>query len=112
MIQNLYGLGDYNFNQVRQFVEEVKDGGEDPTLILYRRPDASEDLEFIGKIPPEEAPFLIPDAFAEPKGGELVRRLSLSQLEAIGAEGDELLKAAIRVNVERLLITRKDDPHI
>ena len=112
MIQNLYGLGDYSFSQVRELANGVKLAGEDAAPVLCRRPDAADDISFIATIPPQEAAFIVPDAFAEPKGTELARQLSIAQLEAVGEHGDEFLKTAIRINIEKLLTEKAGDQHV
>lgn len=98
MIQELYGLGDYNTEQIKEFVKIVEAENMDPKEIYYRRPDAAPDPEtFISQIPLDEVASVVPDAFAGAKGPALASRLTLPQLEQIGIDGDEYLKEAVKV---------------
>lgn len=113
MMQNLYGLGDFNTNQVREMAAEVEREGFDPTPIYYRRPDATtEPKAFVKAMPLPEVPYIIPDAFAGALGADLVQALSLPQLQEIGAEGEEYLKGAIVLALETALQKSPSDEHL
>ena len=108
MVRNFYGLGDYNTDQVRELAKAVEEGGLDSRLVLYRRPDATT-LDFVAKIPLEEVSRIIPDAFAGGKGAELVSRLTIPQLERIGAEGDVYLKETVKLNLMKAVAMQNRD---
>ncbi len=98
MTQNLYGLGDYNTEQIKEMANMLVADKMDPTLIYWRRPDAAPDpKEMVKSIPPEEVTYLVPDAFAGDEGAVLAAALSFPQLERIGFEGDPYLKQAIKL---------------
>lgn len=107
MIKNIYPLGDYNTQQIREMAEAMqdpeldKDERTDPNELLALRPDAAKDpAAFIRAIPPEVAPFIVPDAFAGSAGPAMAARLTIPQLEHIGAGGDPFLIEAVRANLE------------
>ncbi len=108
MLRNFYGLGDYNTDQIRELAQAVEEGDLDPTSVFYRRPDAAS-LDFVAQIPLEEVSRILPDAFAGGKGTELVSRLSIPQLERIGAEADLYLKETIKLNLLKAVAMRNRD---
>jgi hypothetical protein len=112
-LQNIYALGDYNTEQIKEFAETVKAEGLDERSIFARRPDAAADIPaLIASLTPDEVPYIIPDAFAGKAGLSIVEALSLPQLEAIGGEGDGSLKEAVRIKLEELAAQKPSDENI
>lgn len=114
MIRNMYPLGDFSTSQIKEMARAIQDAELDPEnqmdpVRLYAlRPDAAPDpLRFIRSIPPDDAAFIIPDAFAGSAGPELAAKLTLPQLEAIGTRGDVFLMAAI---LETLKVVAEQHP--
>lgn len=114
MTQDLYPLGDFNTYQIKEMVKLVQNPAvpaEDrttPEELYMLRPDAAPNpAAFIRTIPPEEAPFIVPDAFAGSLGIALASRLTIPQLEAIGAGGDVFLMEAIKLNLK---LAREKEP--
>lgn len=108
-MRNLYGLGDYNINQIRVLVRIVQLEGANYLPILYRRPDAAPEPGIvIQKMPLEELSYIVPDAFAGKVGMNLAGALTISQLAEIGKNGEEYLREAIKLSL-KLLGTEK--PH-
>ena len=65
MNRDLYDLGDFNTEQMRQILRVVKDEGGDTTSLLWRRPDAADaPALFVKEIPARQADGIIPDALA------------------------------------------------
>lgn len=112
-LQEIYSLGDYNTEQIKEFAEVLKAEKLDTHSIFARRPDAAPDIAgFVTSLTAEEAPYIIPDAFAGNIGISIVEALSLPQLEAIGAEGDGSLKEAIRIKITELSQQRPADDNV
>jgi len=99
-MKNIYGLGDYSTEQIRELVKDVQKENLDPSDIYLRRPDATGNPEeMITSMPIAEVVSIIPDAFAGDKGARLARFFSLKQLEEIGKNGDAFLKTAIKISL-------------
>ncbi len=93
----LYGLGDYNTQQIKVFARESETEDLSPKNFYDRRPDAAPDSDqYIKNMSPETAAFIVPDAFAGQKGIELLENMTIEQLEKIGAGNDPVLKLAIK----------------
>ena len=115
MTRGLYTLGDYNKEQILDFMEVVRAARNasnseefNEKLILYRRPDAApEPNEFVKTIPLDEVAHIVPDGLSGDIGYEITKNLSFPQLERIGRDGDIFLKEAIKVNLE---IAHGDEP--
>lgn len=113
MTQDIYGLGDYNTNQIKELVKLLEEEKMDPTLIYWRRPDAApEPGASIKDIPLEEIAYIVPDAFAGELGVELASNFSLPQLQQIGVDGDPFLKQTIKLRLETALKQKPADPDI
>lgn len=119
MLRNIYPLGDYNTRQIKEFAADVSDpeldpeDRMDPALLYYLRPDAAPDpVRFIRDIPPERAAFIIPDAFAGSLGPAMAARLTLPQLEKIGARGDMNLMETIKMRLAVAEEKKPDDSDI
>lgn len=94
---DLYGLSDYNTQQIKAFAREFEIEELSPKNIYDRRPDAAPGADqYIRNMSPETATFIVPDAFAGQKGIELLKNMTLEQLEKIGAGNDPILKLAIK----------------
>ena len=114
MLRNIYPLGDYNTKQIKELAAAASDPELDPedrmdsTLLYYLRPDAAPDpVRFIRDVPPERAAFIIPDAFAGSLGPVMAARLTLPQLEKIGARGDINLMETIKM---QLVVAEEKNP--
>jgi len=108
MNRDLYGLGDYNTNQIKVLARVVQLEGANFFPILYRRPDAApEAVAFIAKMPVEEVAYIIPDSFSGKLGPSLAAAMTIPQLREIGANGEEYLREAIKLNLK---IARQADP--
>lgn len=100
---NLYGLGDYNTQQIKAFAREFEIENLSPKSIYDRRPDAAPDSDqYIKNMPPETARLIVPETFAGQKGVELLENMTIEQLEQIGAGNDPILKLAIKNAFSRL----------
>lgn len=100
----LYGLGDYNTQQIKAFAREFEIEDLSPKNFYDRRPDAAPDSDqYIKDMTPETATLIVPDAFAGQKGIELLKNMTIEQLEQIGAGNDPILKLAIKNTLDRLL---------
>lgn len=100
----LYGLGDYNTNQIKVFARSFEIEGLSPKEFYNRRPDAAPNpIEHIKNMPSETAKLIVPDAFAGETGIELLKNMSVEQLEKIGVGEDPFLRLAIKVTLNRLL---------
>lgn len=100
MNRNLYGLGDYNINQIKVLSRIVEMDGLNSVSVFYRRPDAHPvPNSFIFRIPVDEISYVIPDAFAGEAGIGLAANLTVGQLEEIGANGEEYLREAIKLKL-------------
>lgn len=112
-IKNLYGLGDYNTNQIKAGAQLFEIDRQSPKIIYDRRPDATPNPgQYIKSIELEEIPYIIPDAFAGSIGIELITNLDIKQLEKIGQEGDTYLKQAIKDALKRALKREPLSPQI
>ncbi|MBI2024515.1 MAG: hypothetical protein HYT03_00270 [Candidatus Harrisonbacteria bacterium] len=104
MAENIYGLGDYSTNQIKEFAKAVEDAKLNNKLIFQRRPDAVQNpAGFVKMMPLEMVAHIIPDAFSGKLGEQLTTALSSQQLEKIGAEGDPYLKEAVRISLASIL---------
>jgi len=102
--KDLYGLGDYNSNQIKSFAELFDAENISPNMVYDRRPDAAPSPgQYIRSMDIEAIPCIIPDAFAGDIGLELIQNLNIQQLEKIGAESDAYLKQAIKITLIRAL---------
>lgn len=109
MPRDLYGLGDYNTNQIQVFMKIVQLEGANYLPILYVRPDAAPDpVVVIQKIPLEEVPYIIPDTFAGKAGPKIAAAFTIPQLAEIGAQGEEYLREAIKLNLK---LAASEKPH-
>lgn len=100
MNRNLYGLGDYNINQIKVLARVVEMDALNPLEIFYRRPDAhSVSTSFIFRIPLDEVSYIIPDAFAGEAGIGLAANLTIGQLMGIGFNGEEYLREAVKLKL-------------
>jgi hypothetical protein len=108
-MQNIYGLGEYNTEQIKEFAHLLKEEGLDESSIFARRPDASLDVTATIKSLEDEVIYIVPDALAGENGLSIVRALSLPQLEAIGAQGDANLKEAIKIKLSELSTKNPSD---
>ncbi len=94
---DLYGLSDYNTQQIKAFAREFEIEELSPKNIYDRRPDAAPGADqYIRNMSSETATFIVPDAFAGQKGTELLENMTIEQLEKIGAGNDPILKLAIK----------------
>jgi len=102
--KDLYGLGDYNNNQIKAFAELFDAENISPNIVYDRRPDAASSPEqYIRSMDIETIPYIIPDTFAGNIGMELMQNLNIKQLEKIGAESDAYLKQTIKITLRRAL---------
>lgn len=102
--KDLYGLGDYNTNQVKSLVQVFEIEKQSPIIVYNRRPDAASDPgKHIRSMNLEEIPHVIPDAFAGNVGIELINNLNIQQLEKIGQESDAYQKQTIKIVLEKAL---------
>ncbi|MFH1671393.1 MAG: hypothetical protein ABH889_01280 [Candidatus Portnoybacteria bacterium] len=111
----LYGLGDYNTQQIKIFARSFEIEGLSPKEFYDRRPDATlNPIEYIKSMTPETASLIVPDAFAGKIGIDLLKNMTIEQLEKIGAGDDPFLKLAIKNTFERLLALEieKNNPKI
>lgn len=109
MTRDLYGLGDYNTNQIRVLARIAQLGGANYLPILYSRPDAAPDpVVVIQKMPLGEVPYIVPDTFAGKEGPKIAAALTVPQLAEIGAGGEEYLREAIKLN---LRLAASEKPH-
>lgn len=111
----LYGLGDYNTQQIKAFIRYFEIEDLNPKEFYNRRPDAAFDPdEYIKIMSPETAALIIPDAFAGKIGIELLKNMTLEQLEKIGSGNDPFLKLTIKNTFKRLsnLESEKNNPQI
>lgn len=112
-IKNLYGLGDYNTNQMKSAAQLFEMERQSPNLIYNRRPDAAPNPDqHIKSIELEELSYIIPDAFAGSIGIELITNLDIKQLEKIGQEGDAYLKQAIKIALRKALAQEGLSPQV
>lgn len=106
----LYGLGDYNTQQIKVFARSYNLEGLSPKKFYDRRPDAAPDAhQYISSISPEDAAFIVPDAFAGDVGMMLLSNMRIEQLEKIGSGSDPFLKLAIKHTLQRIIIKEKDN---
>ncbi|MFH1326408.1 MAG: hypothetical protein ABIH48_02980 [Candidatus Falkowbacteria bacterium] len=104
VIKNLYGLGDYNTNQIKALAEFLQIDDINPSDVYNRRPDANlSPGRYIKSMDQKEIPYIVPDAFAGNVGMELMKNLNIQQLEKIGAEGDAYLKETIKIILRKTL---------
>jgi len=111
----LYGLGDYNTQQIKAFIRYFEIEDLNPKEFYDRRPDATPNPgEYIKIMSPETATLIIPDAFAGEIGVKLLKNMTVKQLEKIGDGDDPLLKLAIKITFKRLsnLESKKNNPQI
>jgi len=109
MTRDIYGLGDFNTDQIKELAKLVEDDGMDASPIYLRRPDAAPDPKAaVKQMPLDQVPLIIPDALTAPKGIDAATALSLPQLEKIGNEGDQYLKEAIKM---ALALALKEQPN-
>jgi len=100
---SLYGLGDYNTQQIRTFIRYFEIEDLSPKEFYDRRPDAFLNPgEYIKIMSPKTATLIIPDAFAGKIGIELLKNMNIKQLEKIGCGDDPLLKLAIKNTFKKL----------
>lgn len=100
----LYGLGDYNAEQIKAFVRFAEIEDLSPKPYYDRRPDAAPDPQrYIQAMKSETASLIVPDAFAGKMGIELLKNMTVEQLEKIGAGNDPILKLVIKNTLNRLL---------
>jgi len=100
----LYGLGDYNAQQIKAFARFAEIEDSSPKPYYDRRPDAAPfPQQHIKTMKPETASLIVPDAFAGAVGIELLKNMTIEQLEKIGASDDPILKLAIKNTLNRLL---------
>jgi len=101
---DLYGLGDYSVQQIKAFARFFEIEDLNPKEFYDRRPDAaSNPREHIKNMSPEIAKLIVPDAFAGETGIELLKNMTVEQLEGIGAGDDPFLRLAIKNTFNRLL---------
>ncbi len=113
MPQNLYGLGGYNSEQIKEMMSLVEETDLDAQEILLRRPDAASDPKTaIKNMLLSEAAFIVPDALAGQLGIEMIEGFSLPQLQEIGTNGDEYLRAAVKVALELALRRKPNNEHL
>jgi len=99
----LYGLGDYNTQQIKAFVRYFEIEDLSPKEFYDRRPDAAiEPGKYIEIMSPKTATLIIPDAFAGKIGIELLKNMNVKQLERIGCGNNPLLKLAIKNTFKKL----------
>ncbi|MBI4128795.1 MAG: hypothetical protein HY460_01975 [Parcubacteria group bacterium] len=104
MPQQSVPLKNFNPRQVKALalVMELELGY--PEFVYYRRPDSAPDpLALFTKIPDEEIPFLLPDAFAGQLGIAFATALGENHLQAIGAHASIYTKESIRIALEDAL---------
>ena len=114
-IVGLYGLGDYNTNQIKAFARSFEIEGLSPNQFYNRRPDAAPNpSEYIKNMSPEIVKLIVPDAFAGKTGIELLKNMNVRQIEKIGAGDDPFLRLAIKNTLNRLLKleSEKTNPQI
>lgn len=98
--QNLYGLGDYNTEQIKVLARVVEMEELNPMFIFYRRPDAHPGPNsFIFRIPIDEVSYIVPDSFAGEKGIDLAANLTIGQLMEIGSNSEEYLRETIKLKL-------------
>lgn len=111
--KNLYGLGDYNNNQIKALAKLFEIERQSPSIIYDRRPDAaSSPGQHIKSMDLEEIPYIIPDSFAGQVGIELASNLDIKQLEKMGQESDAYQKQAIKDALRRALKQEQLSPQI
>ncbi len=111
--KNLYGLGDYSPDQIKEFAGVLQEEQMDPAQVYYRRPDAAPDpAAAIKSMPLPEVSAIIPDAFAGTTGAALAAALSLPQLTEIGAEGDVYLKQAVKLALAAATQQSPENEHL
>ena len=111
--KNLYGLGDYSPDQIKEFASVLQEEQMDPAQAYYRRPDGAPDpVAAIKNMPLSETSAIIPDAFAGQAGATLAVALSLPQLQEIGAEGDVYLKQAVKIAFSSAVQQSPTDEHL
>ena len=111
----LYGLSGYNSQQIKAFARFLEIEDLNPKQFYDRRPDAAPSFnEYIRTITPEVAVLIVPDAFAGKIGVELLKNMSVEQLEKIGTDNDSILKLAIKNAFKRLMTLEieKSNPKI
>ena len=102
--KNLYGLGDYNTNQIKALAKLFEVENQSPNVIYNRRPDATPNPgQCIKSINLEDLQYIIPDAFAGNLGTELIKNLTIQQLEKMGRESDAYQKQAIKIALRKTL---------
>lgn len=111
----LYGLGDYNARQIKVFARSFEMEDLSPKQFYDRRPDAARNpVEYIKNMSATTACFIVPDTFAGQIGVNLLKNMTIEQLEGIGAGNDVFLKLAIKNTLNRLLKTEseKNNPQV
>ena len=111
----LYGLGDYDTQQVKAFAMSFEMEGLSSKQFYDRRPDAARDpIEYIKNMSATTACLIVPDTFAGQMGVELLENMTIEQLEKIGAGNDVFLKLAIKNTLNRLikLESGKNNPKV
>lgn len=112
-IKNLYGLGDYNTNQIKAGAQLFEIDKQNPKILYDRRPDAVPNPgQYIKSINIEEVPYIIPDSFAGQIGIELISNLDIKQLEKMGAESDAYQRQAIKITLRKALKQEKLPPQV
>lgn len=106
-MRDIYPLGDYNLRQIQEMAEIIQDpeldpeDRGDPNALYAVRPDAApKPEEFIANLPAERAPYIIPDALSGKNGIAMTLKLTIPQLEQIGAYGDVFLKETVKMNLK------------
>jgi len=113
MNKNLYGLGDYNTQQIKILARVVQMEDLNNLPIFYRRPDGNfMPTSFISEIPLDEVSYIIPDSFAGDLGEDLASHLTLKQLVEIGINGEEYLREAIKLKLIRAFKKKPNDMRI
>lgn len=103
-IPGLYGLEGYNTQQIKAFARFFEIEDLNPKEFYDRRPDAAANpSEYIKNMTPETATLIVPDAFAGKMGIELLKNMTIEQLEKIGTGDDPFLRLAIKNTFNRLL---------
>lgn len=111
----LYGLGDYSARQIKVFARSFELEDLSPKQFYDRRPDAARDpVEYIKNMSATTACLIVPDTFAGQTGANLLKNMTIEQLERIGAGNDVLLKLAIKNTLNRLMKSEgeEDSPQI
>lgn len=100
---SLYGLSNYNTQQVKVFIRSFEAESLSSKRFYDRRPDAAANpKDYIAHMNLELISLIVPDAFAGDTGIALVKGMNLTQLEELGHCNDPILKMTVKNTFGRL----------